>query len=280
MNIEPKPINKDTPLYSAALFMTTAPSWKQMIIPLGWWIILCPPLGWLMALGYRKHAVFHMMHAKELRFQPPIPTMWGCLAYLKDGLCALLVMMVVFTPALSIAFSLGSDTLPWSSTESIFRFAQYMAMTYSLPPVMLGGTLAYHQWFAPWFHLSNIELVCIGLMFVFNTYVIPLAFMQVALRGKWVDTIRIDRIIALGFKYPAAFALAWRDSLWISFAALGLIFRAPWGIAWSYLSIVWLFNRLHSHTFSNSVIEHEVDVPQDMQIKKLLGVPIPIWWKS
>lgn len=271
---------------SAALFMTSSSEWREINRVLGWWILCCPPIGWLMALGYRKYVVAHLLNPEREGDRSPLPPTPPLLNLFLEGFGALGVMIVYFTPTIALAFIWGADILPWETSEQSLRFLVFGALTYFLPPITLGGTLAYYQSSVSWFELSTTQGLMIGIALMLNTFLIPLAFMQVGERGRWRDAFRVDRSILLLFRHSHAYLGAWRDSLWISFAALSLIRRAPWGIAWSYLSIVWLFNRIHAHEFPNNLIEplsadsadSASSTSHQFKLYYLWGVPIPMWW--
>ena len=152
----------------AALFMMRDPRWIEPIRTLGWWILLCPPLGWLMALGYRKEVVLHMTRAGV----GPLPE-WPGLAHLsREGFKALGVISVYLAPTLILGWHLGAQD-GWSDVTGGIM---YCLCSLFLVPLTLPATpLAYMLWSDVFTLSTSSGLIIFGLS-ACTTFIIPAGF--------------------------------------------------------------------------------------------------------
>jgi hypothetical protein len=277
-------------IHQASHFMTTAPQWHIIIKHLGKIMIICPILGWIMALGYRKYVVYNLLHAST-----PLPhhiqTTWRSnLLLVREGLYAMGVMIYYFSPILLLAYLLATPCHPHvAALNHSCEYTQYdisfithalifIACSFILPPITLGGTLTYYQLYVPWFQLSILLWVGIIILLMIMTYLIPLAFMQIGRRGYWRDALKIHYCIRLAIQYPSAYFQAWVHGLHLSLCAFTLGLRVGEGIVWSYLGIVYVFNQMIAQQFPQGCI-HNV-LPQEAYENSIvrLNVLIPKWW--
>ena len=82
----------------------------------------------------------------------------------------------------------------------------------------------------------------LGLVFLATAFVLPAAFLQVSLRGRYRDACRLGRALGFIARHPRLYLEAWSLSLAATALALASGPLAPWGIFWSYLAIVHAFN--------------------------------------
>src|SRR4051794_30329724 len=70
---------------SAFLYMTREPGWWRKLLVGGALLLACPPLGWPLALGYRREVALRLVRGGE----PTLPE-WGGVwsTYLASGLGA------------------------------------------------------------------------------------------------------------------------------------------------------------------------------------------------
>ena len=264
-------------LEQSAIFMTAKPNWTRPIRSLGWLLFICPPLGWLMALGYRKQIVLHLFHPNQYPITNDQFSLNDYIRLTKDGLCALGVMSLFFLPSLMLSWTLGFDSTN-ANTTGVFSFIQYALASLSFPPITLGGVNMYYQGYLNTFYLSPTEgSLVIGSM-VLATFILPLAYMQIGFRGKWRDALNLRQVLMTLLRDPVGYILAWKDSIRLTIAALFLGLYTPWGIIWSYQGIVWRFNRLHLKHYPEYSFDHfyPKDIPN---LISKLGVSVPIWWR-
>ena len=266
-----------SPFHASAVFMTQFPQWKKMVLFLGNWILICPPLGWLIALGYRKHLILSFFHPHLTSSSIHIPSLKTGWTLGLDGLCALGVIIFYFVPTLSLIWFLGVDGE--NPTPLINEtFVLFFGCCFILTPLTFGGTLLYYQIYIPWFSLSLGEgIVVIGLL-VLTLFFIPLAFMQIASRGQWRDAFRVDRALSLFLSSKHAYVSAWKDSLYLTLGSLSVGYRIPWAIAWSYMGIVWRFNWIHAHQYPQCTLKTSLTISPAVDTHETRFCPIPMWW--
>ena len=229
----------------AALFLLESPAWARQVRGLGWWLALCPPLGWPMALGTRKLVVCALADdgAPQRTDNPaaPLPAQGGATRRaLWEGLGALGVIVVHFTPVLVAAWTLGA-TDPWSPPR-LADFAVFWASSFVLVPVTLGGVPALWTALVPGFSLGPLQAAALAGAAALTVAFIPASFLQVSDRGSYTDALKPWRSLATLWAARSAYAQAWAISIRLTLAALTLGPLAPWGIAWSYFGIVFAFN--------------------------------------
>ena len=104
--------------------------WSVQLSRLGWWLLLCPPVGWLMALGYRK-LVVTALSADDVSQSggvtaAPLPSRGGAtVETFRQGVGALAVIVVHFTPLVALTWTLGAAD-PWSGAR-VLDFGAYWA---------------------------------------------------------------------------------------------------------------------------------------------------------
>ena len=273
--------------------MCSQPYWAQKVRALGWCLCLVPPLGWLMALGFRKQIVFNLLNPNTYPLSETTFTLSDYLQLLQDGFCALVVMSIYFIPTLGLSWFLGAVQPQMTTSEIFLGFIKYTVASLSFPPLTLGGVNLYYQAYLPEFYLSTVEGILIIILFMLTTFILPLGYMQIGKRGKWRDAFNLFQLLTTFLSKPKGYLCAWRDSLKLTLSAFTLGLHTPWGIIWSYQGIVWLFNRLQAEQFPNSSFYEESLLsgtshsftninslnPNSACIYRL-GIPIPIWWQG
>ena len=279
----------DPHIYFPYLFMCQNPAWKKLIKRLGYWMLLCPPIGWLMALGYRKVvAVSLYNHTSPL----PIPSLniYADLRLLIQGLGALGVMIFYFTPALICTWTWGkygdlSHSMQidfWLDIELLY----FLLLSFLLIPMTLGGVVGGYYLFDPSFQLTSSQMIYSSILLLLSVFIIPSGYMQVGRRGYWLDACRIWKSLFWICTHPKIYLYAWWKGLYISLIALSMGLRAPWALAWCYISIVWFFNNpalketspYHPHQYPKTLDEFLQQMEVTPQIRYQLNRPIPIWW--
>ncbi|MCA1696233.1 MAG: DUF4013 domain-containing protein, partial [Actinobacteria bacterium] len=91
------------PLKTRALprrtYMTREPGWRRKLLVGGALLLACPPLGWPLALGYRREVALRIVEGR----QPVLPG-WGAgwKGYLAGGLGAAGVILAYYAPFLAL----------------------------------------------------------------------------------------------------------------------------------------------------------------------------------
>ena len=219
---------------AALRLMDDEPSWNQAEQRLGWWMLLCPPVGWLMALGYRKCLVDEWVRPGGGKL-PPWP---GAPRLFREGLGALAVMAAYFTPVLALSWSVGAQGHRAQDLEGL---AGYVVQGLLLVPISLPLNPVLQGLHDPGFVVTP-ALVALHLAAAGGAvFLIPTGFMQLGRRGAFRDAIRIDRGVSVLARHRSRYLLAWWISLRLTLRALTWGLRLPWGIAWSYSGIVYVF---------------------------------------
>jgi hypothetical protein len=204
----------------------------------GLWLLLCPPVGWLMALGYRREVGLRLVEGVF-----PVLPAWRDLrlATLGHGAKALGVILAYFTPFLTLYWVLALDSL----SGAVERWREiglfFLILPCFVPLTMPGLLLVYPRWY-PWMSFSASDVVVLATLFAATTFLLPGAFMQVSLYRRFRLALRIDRVVRLIASAPGAYVEAWAISLTATVGALLGGPLLPWSIPWSYLVIGFAFN--------------------------------------
>src|SRR5262245_52797434 len=80
--------------------------WRRKLFIGGLALLLFPPIGWPVALGYRKEAAFRLIGG-AVPALPEWKDSWG--RFLKDGFAAAGVILVYYLPFLALFWFLALD---------------------------------------------------------------------------------------------------------------------------------------------------------------------------
>jgi hypothetical protein len=236
LNSKIPPLTPSLNLRTISLFMTEDPQWVFAIRHIGWWILLCPPFGWLIALGYRKEVVLCL----ACNSSSPLPKWQGAPYLLWEGIKALGVIIVYFSPYIICAWHWGSP----SGWNDLYGGLCYVLMSLSLVPITLPLTPIIFSLYDHGFSFTFGESLFLLVSSIGITFFIPLGFMRVARRGRFIDALHIFKAASILMRHGRRYVHAWWLSLRLTFSALSLGPFTPWGIAWSYLGIVYSFNHI------------------------------------
>ena len=134
---------------AACLFVRTDPQWRKHLFVGGLWLMLCPPVGWLMALGYRKEVVMNLVHGK----QPVLPVWKGQHGFFfREGCKAVGIILSYFTPFFVGFWVLGMEPgVLW--VDHLWAFVAFFAFIVVLAPVFLPA--------APIWYVEQYDWVCV-----------------------------------------------------------------------------------------------------------------------
>jgi hypothetical protein len=218
-------------------FMLHEPGWKPSLW-LGGSLMLLAPVGWPIALGYRKRVAGALMMGSPTL----IPSLRGQLAAcFFDGIRATCVILAHYTPYLMLYWLLGLDGLDgfrqnWVAIAILTGILAFLVPVF-LPIVPIVASLNY-----PWIHHTTAEIWLLLTVFVLTTVYMPAAFVQASLTGRFRSTFRADRALGFMTSRPVAYARAWAISLAATIASFVAFPVFPWMVFWSYLVIVYAFN--------------------------------------
>ena len=147
------------------------PDWKPKLFVGGLLMLLCPPVGWTMALGYRRAVGIRL----RAGMTPPLP----------------------------------------------------------LPPL--------YSYLFPWVNLTPLEIAVLVIVFVATAFVLPAAFVQVSVTGRYRSAFRVPHVARFITGHPIVYGEAWLLSLTASAIGVAMGPLAPWGLFWSYIVILHAF---------------------------------------
>ena len=236
---------------SACLFPVADPEWRTKIRTGGWFLLL-PFVGWFAILGYRKAAVFRLIHG-----QLPILPDWnrGLLYYTKEGLKAAVVINTYYLPVYVILTCLiisrdASAEFPWLAFGVFFATLPIFS-TLAFPIVV-----TYARFAVTTPVLSTAESIGLGISFAVLTFVIPSGFLNVSETGRILSAFNFRRGLTRIIRFWSRYLEAWVASLLVAAVGHGCPLFLPWGVVWSYLSIVFLFNEVPATTLANQRPEY------------------------
>lgn len=272
--------------------MVAHPDWRTPIRRIGWWLVLCPPVGWLMALGYRLDIVLTLRRPPSKTPPERLAGLRSDFAFFRAGFAALVVMTVYFAPPLVLFWfgvhdiSLGAIHLANLADPALWIF---VAATMFFVPITIWAVPAFVFFTQPnaWAHFLPCAVSVVLLLAA--VFFVPSGYMQIGARGRFSDALRFWRGIPWVLTHLRSYIHAWRESGQISLAAFLLGRRAPGGIVWSYAGIVWYFNiefmspdhPAHYKKAPDSVEKYLEQIhASELRVIYRLGRPIPVFWDS
>jgi hypothetical protein len=222
---------------AAFRYMTREPGWRRALFVGGIFLLVMPPIGWVMALGFRSLTGERLTR----RLTPALPAWRGNLddIFLR-GAKSSGVILGYLSPTLLLFFALGAGSAA-AMVAHAREIVSALLASALFPPVVIPAlpVLAYVRW--PWFHLTPAEMALLAIMCGATILLLPSAFLRVAATGRYAAAfeVRVAARFALGNIGP--YAEAWILSLTVSAAAVLLIPLTPWLLFWSYLVILHAF---------------------------------------
>ena len=225
---------------SAFVFMTQSPNWRRQIFWGGLLLLIFPPLGWPLALGYRKEVAFRLIQGTE----PVLPDLWLNLrACFRGGFAATGVLLLYYLPFVILFWILALDSMG-DFFAHIFEIAIFFILIPFLVPLFLPLLPPYYWYFFPWVNHSSVEIIVLCVVFLGTTFVMPSAFLQTSLEGSFTGAFRLQKAIRFICANPLPYLEAWVISVLatgLAFLILPLFF---WLVFWSYLVIIYAFNEV------------------------------------
>ena len=222
----------------AFTFVTTGTAWLRKLFLGGLFILLLPPLGWPLALGYRKEVAARLVSGR----QPLLPS-WqrSWRPIVAAGWRSAGVILAYFTPFLLMYWLLGLES-PAAAQAHVWIILSFLLAVVLLPPVSLPLLPPLYALRFSWITFSPAETALLALLFAGTVFLMPAAFLEVSLTGRFRTAFRLLHMLRFITARPRYYLEAWFMSLLATFLALLTGPLAPWGIFWSYQVIVYAFN--------------------------------------
>ena len=126
---------------TAVSYVTRQPAWKQRVGIGGLLILLLPPVGWILALGYRSIVGQRLVDGAD-SVLPPWRGLFG--AALRRGMASSGVILVYLTPFVVAYWLLGTRLLDVIATHAR-EMLLLLAAVILFPPLALPGMPVWAQ---------------------------------------------------------------------------------------------------------------------------------------
>ena len=221
----------------ALSFMTSDPQWKKKLLIGGLLFFPFPPLGWVMALGFRSLTGPRIVEGRE----PVLPEWNGnWVLILRRGITAVFVILAHFSPFLICYWLFG---LPAGARVDSYywEIGLFVGAIAFFPPLFLPTLpFAYALAFS-WLSFTLAELAALALLFAGAVFILPASFVQVGLHGDYAAAFRAGAAWRFAVRNWKLYLEAWAISLVVSAMAVVMGPFMPWGLFWSYLVILHVF---------------------------------------
>jgi hypothetical protein len=247
----------------ALLFMTRDPHWKRKLLIGGALFFPLPPLGWMMALGFRSLTGPRLVEGNE----PVLPEWSGNVALIaKRGMTAIMVIVSHFSPFLVCYWWFGLDSVRELRAYWLEALSFVGAIT-AFPPLFLPTLPVAYAFAFSWLTFAPWEIAVLVVLFFGAFFILPASFVQVGRFGNYGAAFRARSAWRFALMNWRLYLQAWLISLVVSGIAVCMGPFMPWGLFWSYLVILHVFMDalVNSNTpgikerFANSSLLEEVD---------------------
>ena len=221
----------------AIRYVTREPAWERRVGLGGLLMLAMPPLGWVLALGYRSIVGQRLVDGHV----PALPSWRGLFPLaLRRGLASAGVILAYLTPFILSYWLVGVRTF-----ESLaIHWREVLVMlgaVVAFPPLGLPGTPLLYAARYDWLQFSRSEALLVGVLFFVPILLLPGAFLQVAHQRRFAAAFNLVRVVRFITASPRLYIQAWIGALAVSACAIVLLPLAPWLLFWSYLAITHMF---------------------------------------
>jgi hypothetical protein len=221
----------------ALVYVTRDPAWKQRVAVGGSLMLLVPPLGWILALGYRS-LVGHRLVDRVTPVLPPWRGHFGLV--MRRGSASSGVILCYLAPFLVAYWLLGVRSLraPLDQWRELVTFASSVA---AFPPLAIPALPVYYAVRHDWLDFSAPEILMLLVLALAAIGLLPAAFLQVAQHRRFRAAFNVAAALRFIRSVPRLYFEAWILSLAVSAAAVLIVPLMPWLLFWSYLVISHVF---------------------------------------
>lgn len=200
-------------------------------------MLLVPPAGWVLALGYRSIVGSRMLDRRSgllPAWREQLPLIAG------RGLLSSAVIVGYLTPFLTAFWLLGmtGGDVAIAHPRELSLFAAGVIL---FPPVGIPGLPLFYARSYDWLDFSIPDIVILVTLFLITIVIMPAVFLQVARRRSFAGAFRIHEAVLLVTRAPRHYFEAWIVALAVSAFAVLLVPLTPWLLFWSYLVITHVF---------------------------------------
>jgi hypothetical protein len=221
----------------ALVYVTREPSWKRRIGVGGLLLLIVPPVGWMLALGYRSLVGNRIADARS----PILPEWRGNLVLIaRRGAASSGVILAYLTPFLLAYWALGLRSAR-DAFEHWRELAWFVSSVVVFPPLAIPTLPVVYAMRYPWLQFSAGEMCLLAMIFVGPILVLPAAFLQVAQHRRFGAAFKVTAALRLIAAAPCLYVEAWIVSLVVSAASAVAVPLTPWTLFWSYLAISHVF---------------------------------------
>jgi hypothetical protein len=237
--------------WSAALgFPFQDPGWKRKLFIGGLLMLLCPPVGWTMALGYRRAVGIRL----RAGMTPPLPEWSGCWwSHYKGGIGAVSVILGYYVPFMLLYASLAFEP-SLVGLRQLLAIVAFFGLIALFPPLFLPVLPPLYSYLFPWVNLTTPEIAVLVIVFVVTAFALPAAFVQVSVTGRYRSAFRVPHVARFITGHPIVYGEAWLLSLTASAIGVAMGPLAPWGLFWSYIVILHAFTEAFVRSGREDVI--------------------------
>ena len=226
------------------------PEWAPKLFIGGLLMLICPPVGWATALGYRRSVGLRLREG----MRPPLPDWHGAWSsYFTGGVCAIGVIFGYYVPFL-LLYTIVAFGPSMRAAVHLPEIALFYALILLFPPVFLASLPWLYALVFSWVELTPIEIAAFVVLFVATAFVLPAAFVQISVTGRFRTAFRLRDVARFIVDHPQVYCEAWVLSLIASAVGVCLGPLAPWGLFWSYIVILHAFTEAFLRTGRSDVL--------------------------
>lgn len=221
----------------ALAYVTRDPAWKQRVAIGGLLILALPPLGWILALGYRSLVGNRLVDG----ISPVLPQWRGNLGLaMRRGSASSGVILAYLAPFLVAYWLLGVQNVraPLDQWRELVTFASSVA---AFPPLAIPALPILFAVRYDWLDFSAAEVLVLLALSLAAIALLPAAFLQVARHRRFRAAFNVLAAVRFIASVPRLYFEAWIVSLTVSAIAVAVVPLMPWLLFWSYLVISHVF---------------------------------------
>lgn len=231
-------------------YIVREPAWRRRIGVGGLLMLVFPPVGWLLALGYRSLVGNRLVDGRS----PLLPSWRGNFGTaFRRGAASSGVILGYLSPFVIAYWLTGAVSLA-VFVDRWRDLAAFVVSVVVFPPLALPALPLLYGMRYDWLQFSTRDMALLGVLFFGAILLLPAAFLQVAQHRRFAAAFDIPAAVRLVAAAPRLYAEAWMVSLAVSAASVILLPLAPWLLFWSYLVISHLFLQVLANTQRGSAM--------------------------